>query len=153
MYSHFYVASDAFLTILADGHFTANATLQKWNTSQETDFSIPSFFPKENLSIWAKLYHNGYPGILGYIPRKNIYTNQSWDCRRLPNGSWSKAVSYGYNDGKSYPWNLTVSEIHVASHWIWTNNTSDTEIECRKILSGEIKMQWQLAQTFIVCRS
>ena len=149
-YSRLYIASDAFLTIHADGYFLMNVTFQEWNRSKDTDFSSLSFFPKENLLIWAKLYKSGYPGILGHVTVKNIYTDQTWDCRRLPNGNWSKAVSYGLNNGTKNLWNTMVSEIDAASHWIWTNNISDTEIECRKILSGDMLMQWWLAQTFVV---
>jgi hypothetical protein len=89
------------------------------------------------LYIWAKLYNDGQPGILGYISIKNIYTDATGDCRRFPDGSWSRAKSYGVNNGENYPWDSKLKGIDAASQWIWTNNRSDTEIECRKILSGE----------------
>ena len=134
-HTYIHITSDAFLTINTDGHFLKNVSFQKWRKNDNSSFAS---FPTKRLSVWAKLYNvTGNYGILASISMKNIYTDATWDCRRFPDGDWSKAKCYGINNGMSYPWDLKLTNIDTSANWIWTSNSSDTEVECRKIFSGE----------------
>ena len=131
-YARLCIASDAFLTIRGDGTFLANV-----NRSMECEIGFKSLSSFPNiLYIRASLNIHGDPGIWANDSTANFYTDESWDCRRFPNGTWSKAKSYAVNDGKNSSWKIAISKIAPRAHWIWTN-ASDTEVECRKVFSGE----------------
>ena len=128
------IVSDAFLTVSSDGLFQENVTNQNWREPSEIYIS-PWLLPRI-LSVRAKLYNqSGFPAILASVENtgKEIYTDQYWECRRIPRGSWFQAKSYGINNGGQYP---AIASINANAHWIWTNNTSDPEVDCRKNLSG-----------------
>ena len=103
----------------------------------ETGFTSLSSFP-DSFYIRATLISNlSYHGLLASDTYTTFYTDESWDCRRFPDGNWSKAKSYADNNGTNLSWKMaTISEIASRAHWIWTN-TSNTDVECRKIFSGE----------------
>ena len=65
-----------------------------------------------------------------------LLSDTSWSCRHGKNVSWSKAVSYGFNDGLHEQWDKVLPNISAKAQWIWGHDQNRTWAFCRKTLTG-----------------
>ena len=127
-----YITIDNYGSLLSDGKLVVNAG-NDWKHS--VHFTI--------LTNTTMIYIDGgntrgSQGAALASFSNGVVTDTSWECiKKNSNDStaWPKAISYGTNIRETSPWRHSIANISTSAHWIWTKNSRETAVLCRKSFS------------------
>ena len=118
------------------------------NWKNAENFNLPS--DTLYVTIKAGSKNNAIGGILAEFSNGFI-TDSSWQCAEISSTTknpWPAASAVAANDGSHKQWNSIVANISPGAKWIWTSNSGDSEVWCRKSFGG-LKVCFLLKSTSV----
>jgi hypothetical protein len=130
-----YVAVDHKGSLTADpGAQILVSQFSNWKNAEY--FTLPA--NTRYVTIKAERKQNAVGGILAKFSN-GFVTNSSWHCTEINSttkSEWPAASEIASNDGTHSQWNRVVTEISQNAKWIWTTNSGDDKVWCRKSIGG-----------------
>ena len=106
------------------------------NWKNAENFNLPSDTLYVTIKVGRK--NNAIGGILAAFSN-GFVTDSSWQCTEISSTTknpWPAAHVVATNDGSHSRWNRIVANISPEAKWIWTSNSGDSEVWCRKSFGG-----------------